>query len=230
VPSTETQTGLVRRARRMTRILADTYPTAHVELNYTSALELLVATILAAQNTDKKINEVTPALFAKYPDAAAYAAADRAELEVMLKQTGFFRAKANSVLTLGQALIERYDGEVPRTLKELVTLPGVGRKTANVVLGNVFGVPGVVVDTHVNRLAHRFGWTTQKDADKIEADIAGLIEKKDWTAMSNQVTWHGRRLCHAKKPACGACPVAKLCPSYGLGPTDPVEAEKLVVR
>jgi endonuclease-3 len=214
----------------MDRILASTYPTAHVELNYTSALELLVATILAAQNTDKKINEVTPALFAKYPDAAAYAGADRAELEVMLKQTGFFRAKANSVLTLGQTLVERYDGEVPRTLKELVTLPGVGRKTANVVLGNVFGVPGIVVDTHVNRLAHRFGWTTQKDADKIEADIAVLIEKKDWTAMSNRVTWHGRRLCHAKKPACGVCPLAKLCPSYGIGPTDPEVAEKLVVR
>jgi endonuclease-3 len=214
----------------MDRILADTYPTAHVELNYTSALELLVATILAAQNTDKKINEVTPALFAKYPDAAAYAAADRAELEVMLKQTGFFRAKANSVLTLGQVLVERHNGEVPQTLKELVTLPGVGRKTANVVLGNVFGVPGVVVDTHVNRLAHRFGWTTQKDADKIEADIGALIEKKDWTAMSNRVTWHGRRLCHAKTAACGVCPLAKLCPSYGIGPTDPEVAEKLVVR
>jgi endonuclease III len=214
----------------MDRILTATFPNAHVELNYTSPLELLVATVLAAQSTDKKINEVTPALFAKYPDAAAYAGADREEMEVMLKATGFFRAKTNSVMTLGQALVERYDGEVPRTLAELVTLPGVGRKTANVVLGNCFGIPGVVVDTHVNRLSHRFGWTEETDAVKIERDISALIEKPSWTGMSNRVTWHGRRICHAKKPACGACPIAKLCPSYGLGPTDPEVAEKLVVR
>jgi endonuclease-3 len=230
VPATETQTAKVRRARRIDRILTATFPDAHVELNYTSPLELLVATVLAAQSTDKKINEVTPALFAKYPDAAAYAGADREEMEVMLKATGFFRAKTNSVMTLGQALVERYDGEVPRTLDELVTLPGVGRKTANVVLGNCFGIPGVVVDTHVNRLSHRFGWTEETDAVKIERDISALIEKATWTGMSNRVTWHGRRICHAKKPACGACPIAKLCPSYGLGPTDPEEAEKLVVR
>jgi endonuclease-3 len=153
----ETHTALVRRARRIDRILAERFPDAHVELNFSTPLELLVATVLAAQNTDKKINEVTPALFLRYPDAAAYAGADRAEMEVMLKQTGFFRAKTNSVMNLGRALVERYDGEVPAKLADLVTLPGVGRKTANVVLGNAFGIPGVVVDTHVNRLSHRLG-------------------------------------------------------------------------
>jgi endonuclease-3 len=229
IPS-ETRTALVRRARRIGRILAETYPDAHVELDHRSALELLIATILAAQNTDKKINEVTPALFARYPTAAAYAEADRDELEQMIRATGFFRAKANSLILLGQALVERYDGEVPATLRDLVTLPGVGRKTANVVLGNVFGVPGIVVDTHVHRLAHRFGWTDHIDAVKIEHAIGELIERKNWTALSNHVTWHGRRLCHAKKPACGACPIAKLCPSYGLGPTDPAVAERLVIR
>jgi endonuclease III len=215
----ETHTAKVRRARRMDRILAVTFPDAHVELDFTSPLELLVATVLAAQSTDKKINEVTPSLFERYPDAAAYAGADRAELEVMLHPTGFFRAKANSLMTLGQALVERHGGEVPASLDALVQLPGVGRKTANVVLGNAFGIPGVVIDTHVNRLAHRFGWTEEQDAVKIERDLSGLIEKRSWTAMSNRVTWHGRRICHAKKPACGACPVARLCPSYGLGPT-----------
>jgi endonuclease III len=226
----ESHTALLRRARRIDRLLAGTFPDAHVELNFTTPLELLVATVLAAQATDKKINEVTPSLFEKYPNAAAYAGADRAELEVMLHPTGFFRAKANSVMTLGQTLVERHDGEVPASLDALVKLPGVGRKTANVVLGNAFGIPGVVVDTHVNRLAHRFGWTEQDDAVKIERDLCALIEKKSWTAMSNRVTWHGRRICHAKKPACGACPIAKLCPSYGLGPTDPELAERLVVR
>jgi endonuclease III len=226
----ESHTALVRRARRMDRTLASTFPDAHVELDFTTPLELLVATVLAAQSTDKRINEVTPALFRKYPDAAAYAGADRAELEVMLHPTGFFRAKTNHLMTLGQALVERYDDEVPATLRDLVTLPGVGRKTANVVLGNAFGIPGVVVDTHVNRLSHRFGWTAETDPVKIERDICALIEKRSWTGMSNRVTWHGRRICHAKKPACGACPIATLCPSYGLGPTDPIVAERLVVR
>jgi endonuclease-3 len=230
VTAPETRTTLVRRARRIDRILTEVFPDAHVELDYTTPLQLLVATVLAAQSTDKKINEVTPALFHAYPDAASYAGADRAALEVMLRPTGFFRAKTNSLILLGQALVERYDGHVPATLNQLVTLPGVGRKTANVVLGNVFGIPGVVVDTHVNRLSHRFGWTAEDDPVKVERDICALIEKKAWTGMSNRVTWHGRRICHAKKPACGACPIAKLCPSYGLGPTDPEVAERLVVR
>jgi endonuclease III len=208
-------------------VLKQTYPDAHVDLNFTTPLELLVATVLAAQNTDKKINEITPALFPRYPDAAAYASADRAELEDMIRGSGFFRAKANSLITLGQALVDRYDGEVPGTLKDLVTLPGVGRKTANTVLGNCFGVPGIVVDTHVGRLARRFGWTTEEDAVKVEHEVGSLFEKRDWIGVSHRVTWLGRRICHSRKPACGVCPVAKWCPSYGLGPTDPVEAAKL---
>jgi endonuclease-3 len=230
VPEPESRTALTRRARRIDRILAELYPDAHLELNFETPLQLLVATILAAQNTDKKINTLTPALFARYRTAADYAAADRAELEDLVRQSGFFRAKANSLMMLGQALVERYDGEVPARLKDLVTLPGVGRKTANVVLGNAFGIPGVVVDTHVYRLTHRFGWSTQKDADKVEADLSTIFEKKAWTPMSNRVTWHGRRICDAKKPACGVCPLTKLCPSYGIGLTDPVAAEKVVRR
>jgi endonuclease III len=228
VPPPETQTGLVRRARRINRVLGETFPDARLELDFTTPLELLVATVLAAQSTDKKINEVTPALFARYPDAAAYAAADRPELEELIHATGFFRAKANSLITLGQALTERYGGEVPDRLADLVTLPGVGRKTANVVLGNCFGVPGIVVDTHFGRLARRFGWTAEEDAVKVEQAVGALIEKREWTELSLRVTWHGRRVCHAKKPACGVCPVARWCPSYGLGPVDAAEAAKLV--
>ena len=222
------RTALVRRARTINKVLAQTYPDAHTELDFTTPLELLVATILSAQTTDKRVNLVTPVLFAKYPDAAAYAAADRAELEALLQPTGFFRAKTDSVMKLGAALVERYHGEVPGKLKDLVTLPGVGRKTANVVLGNAFGVPGITVDTHFARLVKRFGWTEQKDPDKIEAEVGSLFPRKDWTQLSHNVIWHGRRRCHARNPACGACPVARWCPSYGEGPTDPVKAAKLV--
>ena len=222
------RTALVRRARAMNRMLTQTYPDAHTELHFNTPLELLVATILSAQATDKRVNLVTPVLFAKYPDAAAYAAADRAELETLLQPTGFFRAKTESLLKLGAALVERYDGQVPAKLTELVTLPGVGRKTANVVLGEAFGVPGITVDTHFARLARRFGWTEQKDPEKIEAEVGSLFPRKDWTQLSNNVVWHGRRRCHARNPACGACPVARWCPSFGEGPTDPVKAAKLV--
>jgi endonuclease-3 len=191
-------------------------------------MELLVATILSAQCTDARVNMVTPTVFAKYPTAAAYAGADRAELEAMIQSTGFFRAKTNSLINLGQALVERYDGEVPGRLADLVTLPGVGRKTANVVLGNAFGVPGITVDTHFARLARRFGWTTQTDPDKIEAEVGKIFPKRDWTMLSHHLIWHGRRVCHARKPACGACPVAALCPAYGDGEVDPAKAAKLV--
>jgi endonuclease-3 len=218
----------VRRARRIDRVLKETYPDAHIELDFGSPLQLLVATILSAQCTDKKVNEVTPALFRRYSTAADYAAADRAEMEDMIRSTGFFRAKTNSLITLGQALTERYGGEVPGRLVDLVTLPGVGRKTANVVLGNAFGVPGITVDTHFGRLSRRFGWTTQEDPVKVEHEVGSLFEKRDWTGLSHRLIWHGRRICHSRKPACGACPVAHWCPSYGLGPTDPVEAAKLV--
>ena len=224
----ETRTALVRRARSIDRTLAETYPDAHVELDFTTPLELLVATILSAQSTDKRVNAITPTLFARYPDAAAYAGADRAELEALITPTGFFRAKTDTLLKLGAALTERFDGQVPGTLDELVTLPGVGRKSANVVLGYAFGVPGITVDTHVGRLARRFGWTTQSDPVKAEGEIGALFPKRDWVMLNHRVIWHGRRCCHARRPACGACPLATLCPSFGEGPTDPSEAAKLL--
>jgi endonuclease-3 len=224
----ETPTQLVRRARKMHKVLTEAYPDAHCELDFTSPLELLVATILSAQTTDVTVNKVTPTLFAKYPTAQAYAEADREEMEAILKPTGFFRAKTNSVIKLGQALVDEYDGIVPNKLDELVKLPGTGRKTANVVLGNAFGIPGITVDTHFGRLVRRFGWTTEEDPVKVEHIIGALFPKKDWTMLSHRLIFHGRRRCHAKKPACGACPVAQWCPSYGTGPTDPVAAAKLV--
>jgi endonuclease-3 len=212
----------------MGRILAATYPDAHCELDFAGPLELLVATMLSAQCTDKRVNMVTPGLFARYPSAADYAAADRAELEAQIASTGFFRNKTTSIIGMAQALCERHGGEVPGTLDELVRLPGVGRKTANVVLGNAFGVPGLTVDTHFARLARRFGWTEQTDADKIEAEVGSLFPRAEWTDLSHRLIWHGRRTCHARKPACGACPLARPCPSYGAGPTDPEGAEKLL--
>ncbi|MEU0485138.1 endonuclease III [Streptosporangium sp. NPDC006013] len=227
-PGGESRLALVRRARRMDRILAEAYPDAHCELDFRDPLELLVATILSAQCTDKRVNTVTHALFVKYPTAEDYAGADRAELEEIIRPTGFFRAKANSIIGMAQALCERFGGEVPGRLNDLVTLPGVGRKTANVVLGNAFGVPGITVDTHFQRLTHRFHWTSETDPVKIERVVAELIPKRDWTMMSHRLIWHGRRVCHARTPACGVCPLAALCPSYGIGPTDPVQAAKLV--
>ena len=227
-PTGESRLALTRRARRINRELALVYPDAHCELDFRTPLELLVATILSAQCTDKRVNLVTPALFARYPDAAAYAAADRAELERMIQSTGFFRNKATSILGMAQALCDRYGGEVPGKLKDLVTLPGVGRKTANVVLGNAFGVPGITVDTHFGRLARRFGWTEQLDPVKVETEVGALIPRKDWTLLSHRMIWHGRRCCHARRPACGACPLAALCPSFGEGPTDPKVATKLL--
>jgi endonuclease III len=221
-------TALVRRARRISRQLAVMYPDVHTELNFNTPLELLVATILSAQTTDKAVNLVTPTLFARYPTAADYAGADRDELEKILHPTGFYRAKANSLIGLGQALCDRFGGEVPAKLKDLVTLPGVGRKTANVVLGNAFGIPGITVDTHFGRLARRFHWTTDTDPVKVEAEVATLIPRRDWTDLSQRMIWHGRRVCFARRPACGACGLASLCPSYGEGPTDPEIAAKLV--
>ncbi|GGS62310.1 endonuclease III [Planobispora rosea] len=227
-PAGESRLALVRRARRMDRILAETYPDAHCELDFRTPLELLVATILSAQCTDKRVNMATPSLFAKYQTAEDYAGADRAELEEIIRSTGFFRAKTNSIIGMAQALCERYGGEVPRKLKDLVTLPGVGRKTANVVLGNAYGVPGITVDTHFQRLVNRFGWTHETDPVKIEHIVAELIPRRDWTMMSHRLIWHGRRICHARRPACGACPLAALCPAYGTGPTAAAEAAKLV--
>jgi endonuclease-3 len=224
----ETPLALTRRARKINKELAALYPHAHTELDFRTPLELSVATILSAQCTDKKVNEVTPALFRRYPDAAAYAAADRAELEDLVHPTGFFRAKSNNLIKLGQQLVERFDGEVPSTLEELVTLPGFGRKTANVVLGNAFGIPGITVDTHFLRLSQRWRWTTNSDPVKVEQDVGALIPRKEWTMLSHRVIWHGRRICHARRPACAVCPIAKLCPSYGIGEMNPLAAAKLV--
>ena len=212
----------------MHRILTETHPDAHCELDFTTPLELAVATILSAQTTDVRVNLTTPTLFAKYRTAEDYASADRTEMETILKPTGFFRAKTNSLIGLGQALVERFDGEVPRTLEELVTLPGIGRKTANVVLGNAFGIPGITVDTHFGRLVRRFGWTAEEDPVKVEHVVGDLFPRKDWTMLSHRLIFHGRRVCHARKPACGACTLSALCPSYGTGPTDLPTAVKLL--
>jgi endonuclease III len=228
VAADESPVARVRRARRMYRSLHERYPYAHCELDCTTPLELLVATILSAQTTDVGVNKVTPIVFAKYRTAADYANADRAELETIVQPTGFYRAKTDSLIKLGSALVERFDGEVPPRLKDLVTLPGVGRKTANVVLGNAFDIPGITVDTHFGRLARRFGWTEEEDPVKVEHEVGRLFMRKDWTMLSHVLIFHGRRTCHAKKPACGACPVARWCPSYGVGETDPVRAEKLL--
>ncbi len=222
------RTSLVRRARKVDRVLAETYPDARCELDFDDAFQLLVVTVLSAQTTDRRVNAVRPTLFAAYPDPAAMAAAPREHLELLLGPLGFFRQKTETLLKLSAALVERYDGQVPPKLEELVTLPGVGRKTANVVLGNAFGVPGITVDTHFGRLARRLGWTTETDPVAVEHEVGALFPRRDWTLLSHHLIWHGRRICHARKPACGACPVARWCPAYGEGPTDPAKAAKLV--
>lgn len=223
-----TRTALVRRARKMGRILAETYPDAHCELDFESPYQLIVATILSAQCTDVRVNQVTPALFAAYPGPAELAAADRAVLERMIESTGFFRAKSASLQGMAARVVADFGGEVPGRMVDLVSLPGVGRKTANVVLGNAFAVPGITVDTHVGRLARRFGWTTFEEPEKVEAALCSLFPKRDWTMLSHRMIFHGRRVCHSRTPACGACPLARQCPSFGLGPVEPVAAARLV--
>ncbi|MGI5377123.1 endonuclease III [Streptomyces sp. CA-251387] len=227
-PTAESRTALVRRARRINRELAEVYPYAHPELDFDNPFQLLVATVLSAQTTDLRVNQTTPALFAKYPTPEDLAAANPEEVEEILRPCGFFRAKTKSVMGLSKALVEDHGGEVPGRLEDLVKLPGVGRKTAFVVLGNAFGRPGITVDTHFQRLVRRWQWTEQTDPDKIEAEIGALFPKSDWTDLSHHVIWHGRRICHARKPACGACPIAPLCPAYGEGETDPEKAKKLL--
>ncbi|MFE2261744.1 endonuclease III [Streptomyces griseosporeus] len=224
----ESRTALVRRARRINRELAEVYPYAHPELDFTNPFQLIVATVLSAQTTDLRVNQTTPALFAKYPTPEDLAAANPEEVEEILRPCGFFRAKTRSVIGLSKALVEEYGGEVPGRLEDLVKLPGVGRKTAFVVLGNAFGRPGITVDTHFQRLVRRWQWTDETDPDKIEAAVGALFPKSDWTDLSHHVIWHGRRICHARKPACGACPIAPLCPAYGEGETDPEKAKKLL--
>ncbi|KRF14990.1 endonuclease III [Nocardioides sp. Soil796] len=228
VPQTPSQTVLVRRARKIDRVLGETYPEAKCELDFANPFELLVVTVLSAQTTDKRVNAVRPTLFAAYPDAAAMAGAERERMEQIIGPLGFFRAKTESLLKLSSALVEHHGGQVPPRLDDLVKLPGVGRKTANVVLGNAFDIPGITVDTHFGRLVRRFGWTDETDPVKVEHAIGALFPKRDWTMLSHHVIWHGRRICHARKPACGACPIARWCPAYGEGPTDADEAAKLV--
>ena len=227
-PVGESRTALVRRARKIDRVLAETYPDAGCELDFDDAFQLLVVTVLSAQTTDRRVNAARPAIFAAYPTPAAMAAAPRDHLEQLVGPLGFFRQKTETLLKLSAALVEHFDGEVPRTLEELVTLPGVGRKTANVVLGNAFDIPGITVDTHFGRMVRRLGWTDETDPVKVEHLVGALFPRRDWTMLSHHLIWHGRRRCHAKKPACGACPVARWCPSYGAGPTDPEAAAALV--
>jgi endonuclease-3 len=226
--STETPLATVRRARRILRVLGGHYPDARIELDFRTPLELLVATILSAQSTDRRVNAVTPVLFARYPDAAAYAAAVTGELEEIVKPTGFFRVKSRTLVQLGADLVTRFGGEVPRRMADLVTLPGVGRKTANVVLGNAFGVPGIAVDTHVLRLSGRLGLADSTDPVEVEERLGSLVPRRDWVMTSHWLIFHGRRTCHARRPACGACPVARWCPSYGIGEVDPEAAVRLV--
>ncbi|MBF9070640.1 endonuclease III [Streptacidiphilus fuscans] len=227
-PFPTTHLAKVRAARKINRALAEVYPYAHPELDFDNPFQLLVATVLSAQTTDLRVNQTTPALFAAYPTPELMAGANPEELEELIRPTGFFRNKAKSLLGLSATLRDNFGGEVPGRLEDLVTLPGVGRKTANVVLGNAFGVPGITVDTHFGRLALRFGWTTSEDPVKVEQEVGELVEKSEWTMLSHRVVFHGRRICHSRKPACGACPIAQLCPSYGVGETDPVKAEKLL--
>ena len=227
-PTGETRLALVRRARRINRILAETYPYAVAELDFETPFELLVATVLSAQTTDVRVNAATPALFARFPDAHAMAAATEPELQELVRSTGFYRNKASAILRLSQELVARHDGEVPARLEDLVALPGVGRKTAFVVLGNAFGQPGITVDTHFGRLARRLGFTDETDPVKVEHAVGALFPRRDWTMLSHRLIFHGRRVCHARRPACGACPIARWCPSYGEGETDPERASALL--
>ena len=207
---------LRRRARRINELLAELYPDAHCALHHANALELLVATILSAQCTDERVNKVTPALFARYPDAAAYASADIGELETLIQSAGFFRNKARSIRDCCQMLVELHGGQVPRTMEELVPLPGVGRKTANVILGNAFDVAGIPVDTHVGRLSRRMGLTEHDDPVKVESDLMALVPKEEWTMFAHRMIFHGRQVCHSRKPKCAKCVLKKICPKIGV--------------
>jgi endonuclease-3 len=223
-----TQAEKRKRALAIYRILSKRYPSVRCELDFKNPLQLLVATVLSAQCTDKRVNAVTPALFKRYKSAADFAGANMRELQGFIKSTGFYRAKAKNIKGLATKIVTEYNGKVPNNLEELVKLPGVGRKTANVVLGHAFDTPGITVDTHFGRLSRRFGWTKETDPVKVEFEVMELIPQKEWTNLSQRMIWHGRRICHSRKPACGACPLAKLCPSYGIGESDKVKAMRLV--
>ncbi len=217
-----------KNARAIYRILSKTYPEVRCELDFKNPLQLLVAVVLSAQCTDKRVNAITPALFKKYKSAKDYAKAPLAEIEQFIYSAGFYHAKARHLQGLGRKIVEEFGGQVPATIEELTTLPGVRRKTANVVLGPAFGIPGITVDTHFGRLSRRFGWTTSLDPVKVEHEVGLLIPEKEWTNLSQRMIWHGRRICHSRKPACGACPVAKICPSVGIGEMDKAKAKLLL--
>lgn len=217
-----------KNARAIYRILTKTYPEIRCELDFKNPLQLIVAVILSAQCTDKRVNQITPALFRKYKTAKDYAQASLPEIEQFIFSAGFYHAKARHIKGMATKLVEEFDGKVPSTLEELITLPGVGRKTANVVLGHAFEIPGITVDTHFGRLSRRFEWTTSHDPVKVECEVGELIPQKEWTNLSQRMIWHGRRICHSRKPACGACPLAKICPSVGIGEMDREKATLLV--
>jgi endonuclease-3 len=202
------------RVKEIIKILTKEIPDARIALRFTNPFELLIATILSAQCTDVKVNQVTVDLFKKYHSAKEYAEVDLAKLEEEIRPTGFYRNKAKSIQKCCQELMKRFGGEVPKTLEELITLPGVGRKTANVILGNAFGIPGIVVDTHVQRVSQRIGLTKNDDPVKIEFDLMEIVPKEKWTHFSNLLIWHGRRTCIARKPLCEQCPIRKWC-DYG---------------
>jgi endonuclease-3 len=217
-----------KKARAIYRILTKTYPEIHCELDFKNPLQLTVAVVLSAQCTDKRVNQVTPRLFNKYKSVKDYAKAPLPEIEEIIHSLGFHHTKARHLQGLGRKIVEDFGGEVPATLEELITLPGVGRKTANVVLGHAFGIPGITVDTHFGRLSRRFEWSQSLDPVKVEFEVGELIPQKEWTNLSQRMIWHGRRICHSRKPACGACPLAKVCPSFGIGEMDPVKAALLL--
>ena len=217
-----------RAARAIYRALCKRYPDAHCELDFQTPFQLLIATVLSAQCTDKLVNKVTPALFRRYKTPKALAGAKITELEELIHSTGFYHSKARNLQGLAERLVSEYAGVVPSSIEDLTSLPGVGRKTANVVRGHAFDIPGITVDTHFGRLARRFEWTTSEDPVKVEHEVGELIPEKEWTNLSQRMIWHGRRICHARRPACGACPLTKLCPSYGIGEVDPEIALKLV--
>ena len=216
------------RARAIYRILCKSYPDVRCELNYKTPFQLLVATVLSAQCTDMRVNQTTPALFKKYPSPIKMAQADVKDIQRLVKSTGFYRAKAKNIKSLSSKITTEFGGKVPKKLEDLITLPGVGRKTANVVLGHAFGIPGITVDTHFGRLSRRFGWSKLQDPVKIEFEVGDLISRKEWTNLSQRLIWHGRRVCHSRKPACGACSLAKYCPSFGVGEMDPTKAARMV--
>ena len=217
-----------KRAGAMYKVFCKRYPNVRCELDFQTPFQLLVATVLSAQCTDKRVNQVTPALFKKFGTPKKMAGAKISKLEDLIHSTGFYHAKARNIKGLSEKLMHDFAGDVPSNLDDLVTLSGVGRKTANVVLGHAFDIPGITVDTHFGRLSRRFKWTTSEDPVKVEHEVGELITQKEWTNLSQRMIWHGRRICHSRKPACGACPLADLCPSYGIGETDKVKAMALV--